>query len=194
MKHGERQWIGSGRECKQQVVWFGNLAWHPGQHSVTVVHHRGCSDLLVGRPAETVEIAAAIGDFVCEPHAAVLAAKLTGTLARKYNLHAIDASVDYLTTDSPVHDPLLSCFAVLDVMPFDLRRLRSAVERHDLGQLEVKKRGVSLDPDEIRRKAQGRGQAQATVLITPHAGSVRAVLCRRLTGDSVPGPGQRPSL
>ncbi len=29
----ERQWIGSGRECRQQVLWFGALAHHAGQHT-----------------------------------------------------------------------------------------------------------------------------------------------------------------
>ncbi len=50
-------------------------------------------------------------------------------------------------TEKALDDLLLSCFAVLEVIPFDMRQLRSAVQRLDVGQLEVKKRGVSVDPD-----------------------------------------------
>ncbi len=176
----ERQWIGSGRECKQQVAWFGDLAKHPGQHSAAVVHHRGlCSNLLVGQPAEPVEIAPSLGGFLFEPHATVLAAQLTGVLADKHNLLALDGGVSYLTADRPVADPLLSCFAVLDRLPFDLRKLRAVLRYHDIGPLEVKKRGVAIDPNQVQRKLQGTGERRATLVITPRSGSIHAILCRR---------------
>ena len=151
-------WQWSRVQTASRLVWNwrgtpGSTAWR----SFTIVDAATCWS--AGPPSQW-RLPATIGDYVCEPHAAVLAAKLTGTLARKYNLHAIDASVDYLTTDHAVHDPLLSCFAVLEVMPFDMRRLHTAVERHDLGQLEVKRRGVSLDPDEIRRKSRAGGRCR----------------------------------
>ncbi len=180
----ERQWIGSGRECRQQVVWFGALAQHCGQHTAVVVHHRNRdSDCLVGRPAQSVDIAPTIDQYVLEPHATVLAAQLTGALAVKYNLQGLAPNVAYLTSRRPILDPLLSCFAVLDVFPLDLRHLKQALAYRNIGQLEVKKRGVRLDPHQVRQKLQGRGEQTATLLLTPHAQSVRAVLCRRVSDE-----------
>ncbi len=176
----ERQWIGSGRECRQQVVWFGELARDPGQHSAQVVHH-GDSDGggLCGLPGADIDTASHIAEYVFEPHAAVLAAQLTGTLAARYGLLGVDATVAYLTSHQLIEDPLLSCFAVVEVFPFDIRKLRRALQARQIGQLEVKKRGVPLDPDTLRQQLKGAGDESATLLITPHAGSVRAILCRR---------------
>ncbi len=177
----ERQWIGSGRECRQQVVWFGKLAQYPGQHSAQVVHHRDSdSRCLVGTPNTSVPVAGRVADFVCEPHAVVLASQLTATLAAECDLLALDAQVAYLTSERPIEDLLLSCFAVLDIFPFDIRKLRTALQARHIGHLEVKKRGVPLDPDTVRKQLQGRGDQSATLLITPHAGSIRAILCQRL--------------
>lgn len=178
----ERHWIGSGRECKQQVIWCGNLARHPGQHSASVVHHHAAeSELLVGKPDEPVEVAPRIDRFLCVPHATVSAAQLTGALARRHNLLAIDSQVDYLTSSEPIDDPLLSCFEILESLPFDLRHVKALLQRAGVGIVEVKKRGVHIDPEKVRRKLKLKGPHQASLLIAPRAGSVTAFLCRRRT-------------
>lgn len=177
----ERQWIGSGRECRQQVVWCGHLALHPGRHTALVAGpppHQ--SELLVGTPDQPVDIAPMIDDYVYEPHATVLAAHLDGALAHKHDLMAITVNLAYFTSARHVSDPLLSGFQVLDVLPFDSRRLRSALQHYDVGHLEVKKRGVDVDPEAVRREMRRKGTRQATVLIAPYAESVHAIVCQRL--------------
>jgi hypothetical protein len=180
--NAERQWIGSGRECKQQVAWFGQLAWHAGKHTVIVLNYRASRNrLLVGLPDKTVEPTGQLGRFICEPHAAVLAARLTGTLAEIHGLTGLDPQVEYLSSEYAVDDPLLSCFEVLERLPLDLKHLRAALRRHRIGQLEIKKRGVAIDPQNLRKRVQGRGERRATLVITPMSGKVHAVLCRRVT-------------
>ena len=170
----ERQWIGSGRECRQQVAWFGRLADHPGRRSVVVVNHHGeTSQTLVGSAGTAVDEAPQVRRFVYEPHAAVLAAGLTGTLAQLWRVSTVNRKVAYLTGDQPIQDLRLSTFEVTDVLPLDAKRLRDVLRARRIGQLEVKKRGVTIDPEAIRRKLQVRGDHSATLLITPLGSSVR---------------------
>jgi hypothetical protein len=177
----ERQWLGSRRECRQQVAWFGTLAQHPARRTAMVVQREGhVSALLVGHDAPPSPVARRVMRFLHEPHACVLAAQLGPELAERFDLHAVDPRVAYLTGDDPINDLRMSTFQVTDVLPFDMRLLRDIVRSRSLGQLEVKKRGVDVDPDKVRRQLQGRGDASATLILTPHANAVLAVLAQRI--------------
>ncbi len=177
----ERQWLGSGRECRQQVAWFGTLARYPGLRSAVVVDRQGrVSTPLVGSADASCPVAPVIGRFVYEPHACVVAARLTRELATECDVQAVDPQVAYLTGDRPLADLRLTTFEVIDVLPFDLRQLRRLIRARRIGILEVKKRGVALDPAAVRRALQGRGEEEAVLIITPHARAVRAILARRV--------------
>jgi SAM-dependent methyltransferase len=179
----ERQWIGSGRECRQQIAWFGMLTQQPGSRSAIVVDRHGrVSPLLVGREAASCQVAATVARFVYEPHACVVAAQLTGTLAGQFGLHAIDPQVAYLTGDQPLDDLRLSTFEVQDVLPFDMRRLRKIVRERRVGQVEVKKRGVAVDPVSVQHQLGRHGDEEAVLILSPQSGSVRAILARRVGG------------
>jgi hypothetical protein len=176
----ERQWLGSGRECRQQVLWFGALAHQPGRRTAVVVDRQGrASEPLVGAGDTSANVAQAVRRFVYEPHACVVAARLTGALAAQLDLEAVDAHVAYLTGDRPLVDLRLTTFEVTDVLPFDIRQLRGILRERGIGRLEVKKRGVEIDPAAVRRQLQGRGDAEAVLILTPQSGAIRAILARR---------------
>ena len=122
----------------------------------------------------------AISNYVYEPDPAVLAAGLTGSIARAMGLAALAPDVVYLTGDEPVASPLLSMFRVIEVLPLDTRRLKSALRARDIGQLEIKKRIVRVDPRELLAKLSPRGSAAATLLLSPHSGKQRAILAERV--------------
>lgn len=177
----ERQWLGSGRECRQQVIWFGALAHHPRIRSAVVVDHQGrASEPLFGWDDASCSVAPGVRRFVYEPHACVVAARLTRALAAQFGLEAIDPQVAYLTGDRPIVDLRLTSFEVTDVLPFDIRQLRGILRQHRIGKLVVKKRGVEIDPATVRRQLQGRGDAEAVLILTPQSGSTRAILARRV--------------
>jgi hypothetical protein len=177
--NAELEWIGSRRECRQQVAWFGDLAKSPAQHRATVVGSQGDVSSVVGQPDESLPLANTIGRFIYEPHAAVLAAKLMGTLANQHRLSAISPRVAYLTSDEPVSTPLLGSFEVLELLPFDLRRLRAALHERRVGRLEIKARDVDVVPDQLRKKLALVGEEEMTLLIAGPQPHVRAVLAKR---------------
>jgi hypothetical protein len=50
-----------------------------------------------------------------------------------------------------------------------------------IGQLEIKKRGVDIEPEKLRREFKLRGENAATLLITRSDGRNIAILARRIT-------------
>jgi hypothetical protein len=177
---GERQWLGSRGECRQQVMWQGSLAQHVGQHSATVVDARGGPRNIVGQPEQPIPVARALSRYVLEPHAAVLAARLTGELCRRHHLAALAGGIAYLTTDTLPDEPACEAFEVLEILQLDQKKLRAYCRERNIGRLEIKKRGVHVDPAKLRQAIVADGDNEATLILTPLAGRVRTLVVRRV--------------
>ena len=76
-------------------------------------------------------------------------------------------------------DLRIQSFEILETLPFDLRRLRGVLRDRRIGRLEVKKRGVDIDPRKVQQTLEGEGDEQAVLLVTRLAGTARAILARR---------------
>ena len=74
------------------------------------------------------------------------------SLCREHGLAAVSAEIAYLTSDRLLADPALSAFEVVDVLPLDRKQLKAYCREHAIGRLEVKKRGVPIDPERCERK------------------------------------------
>ncbi len=180
IREGQLEWISFARQCRQLVVWFGRLASAAGRRSATLVdRQRGPVRSVVGQAGCELNVAPRIGRFVFEPDPAVLAADLTGELAHELALASIAAGAVYLTGDEPLHDPALAAFEVIDVVPLDVKRLKKMLRSGGFGRLEVKKRGVELDPAALTKQLKVPGEHAATLLVTRLEQRVVAILARR---------------
>jgi hypothetical protein len=178
----ELEWISRDRECRQLVAWHGALADFPGQRRATLLTTAGglAARTVKGRPNRSIPIASTIDRYVFDVNAAVRAARLTGVLALQHALSALTMGPTYLTSPRPIDDPLLACFEVQDVFPFEPRKLARHLAERAIGTLEVKKRGVDVDPEKLRRELKLGGDNRAALLITRAGESVIAILARRI--------------
>ncbi len=193
----ELEWIGRDRQCRQLVAWHGDLARQPGLCRATVLTvadaaarvtgvearpspQSVAARSLVGRPDQPVPIAGQVERYVLEPDPAVLAARLTGALAAEHGLAAPAAGPSYLTGPTPVADAALACFEVEDVLPLKTRELSRYLQARGVGSLEIKTRGVQVDPERLRHELKPRGDGAATLLVTPLAGRPTAIIARRV--------------
>jgi hypothetical protein len=119
-----------------------------------------------------------VGRYVFEPDLSVLAARLTGALAQRYALEALAPGTAYLTGDRQVGNPLVACYEVDDVLPFDRRRVRRLLANRRIGHLSVKKRGVDIDPRHVAKELRCRGDRSATLLLTRIGETVTAIVAR----------------
>jgi len=178
----ELEWLSSRGECRQQVAWFGRLAHHPGRHAATVIGRAGKQRTVVGKAAEAVPQATAIDRYIYEADAAIIAAKLSAVLCLEHSLAAVSAGVSYFTSDALIDDLVLDRFEVVDVLPFDRKQLRGYCRERGISRLEIKKRGVDLSPERLRKEIASQGDQAATMIITPVQKQIRVIIARRI-GD-----------
>jgi SAM-dependent methyltransferase len=176
----ELEWISSRGECRQQVAWFGSLARQHGRRSATVITAIGQNRTVVGEPSDDLPLATQIGKYIYEPDAAILAAKLVVELCQQHALSAVSPGIAYLTSDERIEDASLAGFEVIDVLPLDRKQLKAYCREHGIGRLEIKKRGVDIEPERLRKEIVGGGESHATMIITPICGKTRALITRRL--------------
>jgi THUMP domain-containing protein len=173
-------WLGNRGQCRQQVAWFGSLAREAGQHTACVVDACGGPRLIAGQPGEPIPVAATLGRYLYEPHAAILAARLTGAICARHSLAAVATGVAYLTTDALLDEPGCEGFEVLEVLPLDIKHLRAYCRGRHIGRLELKKRGVDIDPNKLRPAIIADGDNAALLIITPLGPVARVLVARRI--------------
>ena len=186
----EREWIGDHRECKQQILWQGRAARNPGFRSATYIGRDGKISRISIDELElkkTVAVFDSIHRFIYEPHAAVLAAKLTDAIAEKYDIARFTSSLAYLTADHEVDDPLLARFEVLQILPMSLRQTVKALNALDVGQIEVKKRGIENVAKDQYDRLKLKGPNKATVMLT-RLGKTRIVVIAKREGNDLTLP------
>jgi hypothetical protein len=181
----ELEWISRDGECKQLVAWHGNLALTPAQSRATILRSspsaRGIAPrTITGVPNNSLPISATPAQFIFDVDPAVLAAHLTGTLATEHNLSALSPGPTYLTGTTPIIDDALDCFEVREILPFRTRELSQALRTRNIGQLEIKKRGVDVTTEALRRDLKLRGPNASTLLLTKIATRPTAILADRI--------------
>lgn len=179
----ELEWISRGGECRQLVAWFGRLAQHGGQRCATVVDSSaGATSLCSPSSAEAVavDVPGKPLRYLFEPDAAVLAAELIGQLAAEHSMRVLAPGSVYLTSDEASCSPLFATFDVQEVLPLDLKRIKALVRERGIGQLEVKKRGVEVDPAAVQKQLRTAGDERATLILTRIKEDAIAILARRI--------------
>jgi hypothetical protein len=177
------EWIGHGRECPQLVAWCGQAVKGGSGRVATLLGAEGDRDSLSASQPLPLATAKAVGSVLVEPHAVVLAAGLSGVLAEQLNLRALTAMGGYLTGPACLPHPMATIYEVLEVSVFRSRPLRRLVRQHRIGRLEVKTRGISADPEEVRRSlVQQEGPEAGVLLLARLANRQVAILARRIPG------------
>lgn len=179
----EAQWTSFGGEVLECAVWWGPLAYRPGR--TARILSAGASPLEVDEtmaepdPPVTSQ-PDAIGAWLYEPDRAVTQAGLLGAVTAATLGSEVERGLGYVLSDAEVDVPFARRYAVLEAMPFSAKTLRAWLVQHGVTGLTIKKRGVRLDDDGLRRELRiGRGAGdgeQATVILTRVAGRQMALV------------------
>ncbi|MFC1757496.1 hypothetical protein ACFL2H_01850 [Planctomycetota bacterium] len=183
LQEAELEWIGHSRSCQQVVAWFGELARNPTQRVATLLRPNEPPVSFVGEE-EPPNVVDQIDEYIFEPHSAVLAASLAGTLANSVGLDAVIPGGGYLTGRQPHASPLLSAFRVLEATSFRPKKIRKRLANLGCGIVEVKQRGVNVDPTMLQKRWRGEGNRGLTVLVTRRGKSIIAIIVERVVDNS----------
>jgi SAM-dependent methyltransferase len=175
----EAQWISVDGQVVETGLWFGVLA-RPGiRRAALVMRGAGRHEMTAAADSEDVE-QGPLGGYLYEPDGTVIRARLIGDLARTLGAHLVSAQIAYLTSDQLVETPFASVFRVREVFAYNVSSLKRELRAKRIGSLEIKKRGVDLDPATLRPKLALQGPEKATLFVTRSEGKHVAILADRL--------------
>lgn len=180
----EAQWVSADGSTVELVLWSGALAREGVRRAALVIRSDGgegarAHELTADTDAAD-EPARELGAYLHEPDGAVIRARLIGDVARSLEAGMLDEHIAYLTSDAALTSPFVSTFRVRDVLPADVKALSKALRERDIGRLEIKKRGVDVDPAVLRPRLKLRGSESATLLLTRIGNRRTAILADRV--------------
>lgn len=171
----ETEVVSLAGECKEATVWFGALA--SCRRRATVLPSSATWTDGDG-PAGYAPVAE-IGPWIFDPDPALVRSGLLDGFAIVHELGRAGPALDLLTGPNLIASPFLAPFAVREVLPLDLRRIRRLVADQNLGPLEIKTVRCRLRPEDVRRQLRpGRGRP-ATLFLLGGDGRSRAIWAER---------------
>jgi phage tail protein X len=117
-----------------------------------------------------------------EPDPAIIRSGLVACIAGDIGANLVDPTIAYLTSDAAAASPWVSSYRVVDVLPFNLKKLKAHLRTRGIGRVVVKKRGSPIEPETLSRQLRGPGTASAVVVVTRVAGAPTVLVCDPLSG------------
>lgn len=175
----EAQWISVDGSVVELVLWFGALARAGVRRAALVMRGDVVHEITAAADSPDVDVRE-LGAFVHEPDGSVIRARLIGDVARALDAGMLAEGMAYLTGDAPVTSPFVSSFRVREVLPNDVKALSRALRERGIGTLEIKKRGVDVDPAALRKRLALKGSEAATLIMTRRGQARLTVLADRV--------------
>lgn len=176
----EAQWVSADGSVVELVLWTGALRRDGVRRAALVVRGERSHELTAAGDAEDAETRP-LGAFLHEPDGAVIRARLIGDVARGLDAGMLDPRIAYLTSDAALTSPFVQSFRVRETMPANVKAISAVLRANGIGRLEIKKRGVDIDPAAFRRKLTLKGDHEATLILARIGDQRRAILADRVT-------------
>lgn len=179
-RDAEAQWLSIDGDLVELALWFGDVKRPKVARAATVVNSTGrheiVSESFESEPADV----APLGQFIYEPDNAVVRSHLIADLAREVSATLISPEIAYLSSANEIDSPLMRGFRIIDEMAFDRKKLKAHLREKNIGSLEIKKRGVDVVPEQLRKELGLKGEIAATLILTRVGDDHRALLAEPL--------------
>jgi len=179
----EAEWVSDRGEVKEAALWSGRLA--TTRRRATVIASTAPGGGLAtltdeDDPGVDVIGVRGVGQFLYEPDGAVIRAGLVTAVAAGVDGGLIDEHIAYVTGDAAYTTPFARGYRVLETLPYREKPLRAALRQRGIGRLTIKKRGVAVSPDTLRKRLALRGPDEATIVLTRVGGEGTCLLVEPL--------------
>lgn len=175
----EVEFISLHGELKEAVLWFGGLK--TAFRRATILP--GAFQLSANLPDHSPGSTSHLSDpksILYEPDPAVMRAGLVTTLAEILDASQFDPDIAYLTSETLSPTPFARAWKIEDWFPFQLKRLRTYLRQHHIGQVTVKKRGSPLEPDFLIHQLRLTGDQERVVVLTQLKHEPIILICIRV--------------
>lgn len=172
----EAQWVSVGGDVTEVALWF-NAVRRPGiRRAALVLGPQGAAELTSAEDfgAGPEAPLGPVEGYLYEPDGAVIRAGLVADVALQLGGHLLDEHIAYICAPELRDIPYARAYKVLEVMPFNVKALKAWVKDNGVGVLDIKKRGTSVTPEELRkqllpaggRNAKNAAKEIATLVLT----------------------------
>ncbi len=169
-------WTSESGDLVEACLWSGPIRV-PGRRSALLLPAGDCLTATDATPA----LCGDIPSVIYEPDPAVIRCGGLGALAARLGACALADQVAYLGAGVALPTPYATAYRVEEVLPYDVKSLKAWVRRRGVGRLEIKKRGIDVDPAALRRTLRPAGPAAATLILCPSPQGAVAVVVVRVT-------------
>jgi hypothetical protein len=170
----EAEWVSVDGDLVEAALWFGLPDLAPRRATVM---RAGAASSLTGTGTDRAPVAG-VGPYLYDPDPAVVRSHLVAEFASIVDGWLADEHLAYVFAAAPRTTPYGRCFEVVEELPFARKQLRAQLRGRGIGRLEIRKRGVAVEPDELRRDLRLAGPAGATLVLLRVGSTPRALLCR----------------
>jgi SAM-dependent methyltransferase len=173
----EAEWVSDHGEVKEAALWSGSLA--TTARRATVIGDGGLATLTDEDDPGLGQVGVVpVGRCLYEPDGAVIRAGLVTAVAAGVGGGLVDEHIAYVSSDQAFATPFARGYEVLAELPYREKQLRAALRERGIGRLTIKKRGVDVVPEQLRKRLDLHGDDVATIVLTRVAGQGTALLVR----------------
>jgi len=176
----EAQWLSIDGDLVELALWFGEVKRPKVARAATVVNSTGRHEIVSETFESELAEVSTLKQFIYEPDNAVVRSHLIADLAREVGATLISREIAYLSSDEPIDSPMMRGFRVIDEMAFDRKKLKAYLREQNIGTLEIKKRGVDVVPEQLRKEMSLKGEIAATLILTRVGDDHRALIAQPL--------------
>ena len=178
----ESEFVAVGRDLKEAALW--SPAWATAKARATVLPD---GDTMCADPATPPAEVRDPGPYLLDPSPAVTRAGAVADLAGALAAWQIDARIAFLCAEHPLRSPFGRSFVIEASLPYSLKRLTAELRRLDVGSVDLRRRGLAGDVEELRRRLRPSGSRRATVMLTRVRDKPWTLVCTELPTPKVDG-------
>lgn len=168
----EIEFVADGRDLKESVLWSPVLA---GAGRRATLLDAGESFLPIAGDAVP---AAQPGAVLLDPNPAITRAGLVEDLARSLGAWKIDEQIAFLSLDRDPQSIWARSLIVLESMPWRVKDIAARLRALDIGAVDIRRRGLAGDVEQIRKQLKLKGGGRATLAMTRVNDQPWCVICR----------------
>ena len=162
----EAQWVSLHGNVIEAVLWFNMAQRSDVRRAALVIHNSGTAELTASTdfgqsPQVPVSGIEGATGYLYEPDGAVIRAGLVTDLMVEQFMdddhtdaaagRQLDEHIAYFCSDVYHETPFASGYRIIEVLPYKIKTLRTYLKEHGVTRLDIKKRGVDVSPEELRR-------------------------------------------
>lgn len=181
--HAAVEWVSVARQLAEATVWFGDLAsLRPMRAAVLLTSAADPWDapverVITGTPQRRQAAAGPLGSWLLEPDPAIIRSHLIAELCERIGGRLVSPGIAYVTMDERPDGGFGRVDRVLEMLPARPKPLREALRHRGVASVEIRTRGLAMDPERLRRELRlsGRGDP-ANLVLTRLGGRAAAIL------------------